>query len=46
MKDNIKFPFEYLNEYLAGNMGLDAAIDSTLQEVDRIVEEYLKENGK
>lgn len=40
--EKILFPFQYLEAYLLGEMDFDAAIDSTIEEADRLIEEYLK----
>jgi hypothetical protein len=42
--EEVKFPFQYLNEYILGNMDYDSAIDSTIEEMYRIIEEYLETN--
>ena len=39
----IKFPSQYMTKYLLGEMDYDAAIDSTMEECHRLIEEYIKE---
>lgn len=43
MEEKIMFPFQYLEKYFLGEMELDDAIDKTLEEVDRLIEEYIKQ---
>ena len=42
--EKIKFPFQYLEKYLIGEMDFDVAIDSTLEEANRLIEEYLEKH--
>lgn len=42
----IKFPFQYLEKYFLGEIEYDEAIDSTVEECHRLIEEYLKEYFK
>ena len=42
--ETILFPFQYMEKYLLGEMEYDPAIDSTIEEVYRLIEEYLKSN--
>ena len=37
----IIFPFQYLEQYLRGELVLDTAIDNTIDEVYRLIEEYV-----
>lgn len=46
MKDKLQFPFQYLEKYLLGEMEFDDAIDKTLEEVDRLIEEYINNQSK
>ena len=39
--EKIAFPFQFMNQYLLGEIDLDSALDSTLQEVDKLIHEYL-----
>lgn len=39
----IKFPFQYMEKYVNGEMDFDAACDSTMEECYRLIEEYIKE---
>ena len=41
---DIEFPFQYIEKYLLGEMDYDAAIDSTIEECNRLIEEYIKNN--
>lgn len=41
----IKFPFQYMEKYLLGEMDFDAACDSTMEECYRLIEEYIKNNA-
>ena len=38
----IPFPFQYLEQYLCGELIWDAAIDNTMNEVYRLIEEYVE----
>ena len=38
------FPFQYLEQYLRGELILDTAIDNTIDEVYRLIEEYVREH--
>lgn len=40
----IIFPFQYLEQYLRGELVLDTAIDNTIDEVYRLIEEYVREH--
>ena len=42
--EEILFPFQYIEKYLLGKMEYDHAIDSTIEEVYRIIEEYIDKN--
>ena len=44
-EEKIPFPFQYLEKYLLGEMIWDAAIDSTLDEVYRLIEEYVEKHN-
>ena len=39
----IKFPFQYIEKYINGEMSFDAACDSTVEECYRLIEEYIKD---
>lgn len=43
-EEKIPFPFQYLEKYLLGEMTWDAAIDSTLNEANRLIEEYIEKH--
>lgn len=38
----IKFPFQYIEKYLLGEMDFDVACDSTIEECYRLIEEYIE----
>ena len=38
---NIKFPSQYLEQYLLGEISLEEASDKTTKEVERLIREYL-----
>ena len=42
---NIKFPYQYLDQYMLGEISLEAACDKTKTEVERLIREYLNNNG-
>ena len=44
MEDKIRFPFQYIEQYLLGNIDFDVAVDSTLEECDRLIEEYIEKH--
>lgn len=44
VKEKIQFPFQYLEKYLLGEMEFDSAIDSTMEECYRLIEEYVENN--
>jgi len=44
MEDKIKFPFQYLEKYLLGETSLEAACDSTIEECNRLIEEYIEKH--
>ena len=43
-EEKIPFPFQFLEKYFLGEMIWDAAIDSTLEEVYRLIEEYAEKH--
>ena len=43
-EEKILFPFQYLEAYLLGEMDFDAAVDSTMEECHRLMEEYIKKH--
>lgn len=45
IEEKIRFPFQFLNKYCLGEMTWDAAIDSTLEEVYRLIEEYVEKHN-
>lgn len=40
-KDKILFPFQYVEEYLYGKSSFDYAIERTIDEVYRLIGEYI-----
>ena len=40
MNVEIEFPSQYMEKYLLGEMDYDAAVDSTIEECHRLIEEY------
>ena len=40
----IKFPSQYLEQYLLGKISLEDACDKTTKEVERLIVEYIKNN--
>lgn len=40
----IKFPFQYIEKYVNGEMNFDAACDSTMEECYRLIEEYIEKH--
>lgn len=40
----IKFPFQYIEKYVNGEMNFEAACDSTIEECYRLIEEYIEKN--
>lgn len=43
-KEIPKFPFQYMNKYLNGKMEYNEAVDRTIEEANRLIEEYVKRN--
>ena len=44
MKDKIEFPFQYLEQYLLGEIEFDVACDNTIEECNRLIEEYIEKH--
>ena len=40
----IKFPFQYIEKYVNGEMNFDAACDSTMEECYKLIEEYIEKH--
>ena len=40
----IKFPFQYIEKYFNGEINYDNAIDNTIEECNRLIEEYINNN--
>ena len=41
---NIKFPSQYIKKYVNGEMDYGDAVDNTINECNRLIEEYIKGN--
>lgn len=44
VEEKIPFPFQYLEQYFRGELIWDAAIDNTMDEVYRLIEEYAEKH--
>lgn len=44
VEEKIPFSFQFLEKYCLGEMTWDAAIDSTIEEVYRLIEEYAEKH--
>lgn len=44
VEEKIPFPFQFLEKYFLGEMTWDAAIDSTIEEAYRLIEEYTEKH--
>ena len=44
MEVEIKFPFQYLEQYLLGKISFEVACDSTIEECYRLIEEYIEKH--
>ena len=42
---NVKFPFQFLEQYLRGELSLDESIDRTLEETYRLINEYIEKHS-
>lgn len=45
VEEKILFPFQYMEKYLLGEMDLDVACDSTMEECYRLIEEYVEKHN-
>ena len=43
-EEKILFPFQYIEAYLRGEVDFDVACDSTIEECDRLIEEYIEKH--
>lgn len=43
-EETIPFPFQYIEKFILGEMEYDAAIDSTIEEVYRLIEGYINKH--
>ena len=44
MEDEVKFPFQYITQYFLGEISLEVAIDNTIEECNRLIEEYIEKH--
>ena len=40
---DIEFPSQYIEKYFLGEIDYDTAIDNTIEECNRLIEEYIEE---
>lgn len=45
MEDKIEFPFQYLTQYLLGEISFEMACDSTIEEWNRLIEECIEKHS-
>lgn len=45
MKDKIKFPWRYLEQFFLGNLDFNIALDKTIDEFDRRIYEHIERYG-
>lgn len=45
MEVNIKFQFQYANQYFLGEISFDDAVNRTVDEVERLVREYIEKHN-
>ena len=45
MEDKIEFPFQYLTQYLLGEISFEVACDNTIEECYRLIEEYIEKHN-
>lgn len=45
MEVEIKFPFQYLERYLLGEISFEVACDNTMEECYRLIEEYIEKHN-
>lgn len=43
-EEKILFPFQYIEAYCRGEITFDAACDNTIEELYRLIEEYIEEH--
>ena len=44
VEDKIEFPCQYITQYLLGEIEFDVACDNTIEECNRLIEEYIKKH--
>lgn len=44
VEKEIPFPFQYIEAYFCGEMDFDVACDSTMEECERLIEEYIEDH--
>ena len=42
LDEEIQFPWQYINQYLYGQITFDDAIDKTIEEFNRLIKEHLE----
>lgn len=45
-EEKILFPFQFIDKYLLGQISLDDAVDKTIEELNRLIEEYVNKHLK
>lgn len=43
-EEKIMFPFQYMEQYLLGEISFDGAVDRTIEEVYRLIGEYVEKH--
>lgn len=46
IEEKIPFPFQFLEKFLLGEMSLNEALDKTIDEFWKLINEYLEKNSK
>lgn len=44
-EETILFPFQYVNQYFFGEISLDEAVNRTVDEVERLIKEYVEKHN-
>ena len=45
MEGKILFPFKYLEQFFLGKLDWDIAVNKTIDEMNRLIEEYVEDNN-
>lgn len=45
-EEQIKFPFQFLEQYFLGEISFDGAVDRTIDEVYRLIGEYVEKHNR